>query len=157
MIYATGAKCQTPDVGDTFPDFSFYNILANEKLITLQNLRGNYVLVLFWASWNPESRRINRELLSVYSRYKEKIFLYAKRFHIVSVSIDTNPKPYELALKKDNPAWFYHYCDFNGWKSQPVVKCNIKQIPTIFLLDANGIVVKKNFSVKELEIFLKNM
>lgn len=149
------AICQTFNIGDTLPNFQFKGLVNND--ISLNQLRGTYVFVVFWASWNAESRKLNRELLPVYSRYKDKNFSVGRRFNVVSVSIDANPKPYELAIKKDNPAWFYHYCDYKGWQTAPVKICRVAQIPSNFLLDPKGVVIQKNIGIKELELLLNKL
>ena len=90
-------------IGDTFPNFQYKGMFQKEN--KLNGLKGSYVLVHFWASWNSESRELQLEFIPIYSKFKEKKFNKGKKFYIVSVSLDKEEKLYELAIKKDNLPW----------------------------------------------------
>lgn len=147
---------QNLNIGDTIPNFKFH--LVNNEELEFYQINDGYVFINFWASWNNESRRINRELLPIYSRYREKRFKNGvRRFNILSVSIDNDKSYFELALKKDNPSWTYKTCDFLGWNSPLVKLLNIKRIPANFLIEPGGRIIGKNLTTKELDLLLRSL
>jgi thiol-disulfide isomerase/thioredoxin len=139
-------------VSKTFPDFSFQGMF--EKNAQLSQLKGSFVLVNFWASWNEESRKMQLKQAPVYSRFKDQTFKQANGFEIVSVSIDTEISEYQLALKKDRLNWANYACDSMGWKGKLVQSIKLKGIPSNFLLDSNGIVIAENIDSDSLETTL---
>ncbi|MBC7384372.1 MAG: redoxin domain-containing protein [Bacteroidia bacterium] len=142
------------EIGDTLPDFSYQGTF--QKPYHLIELKGSYVLIHFWASWNPESRILQRDMAPSYLKYKDKKFKKARKFYIISISLDETKKLYELALKKDNLPWKAHECDFQGWQSPIIKKCKITSIPSNFLLNGEGIIIAKNRSAQDLEQLLRS-
>ena len=63
------------------PDFSQAN--PQGKMVQLSALRGQYVLLDFWASWCPPCRAENPVLVQTYQQYRKK------NFTILSVSTTT--------------------------------------------------------------------
>ncbi|MFY8019972.1 MAG: TlpA family protein disulfide reductase [Bacteroidia bacterium] len=140
-------------IGDTFPNFQYKGMFQKEN--KLSGLKGSYVLIHFWASWNTESREMQLEFIPVYSKFKEKKFSKGKKFYIVSISLDKEEKLFELATKKDNLPWSSSYCDFKGWQSELISRCGIQQIPSNFLLNPEGKIIAININAAELEQFLR--
>ena len=139
-------------VSKTFPDFQFQGLF--EKNTQLSQLKGAFVLINFWASWNDESRKMQIKQTPIYSKFKDQTFKQANGFEIVSVSMDTEIPEFQLALKKDRLNWANHACDLMGWKGKLVQEIKLKGIPSNFLLDANGIVIAQNIEVDSLETLL---
>jgi thiol-disulfide isomerase/thioredoxin len=140
-------------IGDTFPNFKYQGMFQKEN--KLSGLKGSYVLIHFWSSWNSESREMQSEFIPVYSKFKEKKFLKGKKFYIVSISLDAEPKLYEIALKKDNLPWNGYYCDFLSWKSEIILLTGMQQIPTNYLLGPDGKIVAININATALEQYLR--
>ena len=70
------------DIGNVAPALNFNN--PDGKLITIASLRGNYVLIDFWASWCRPCRMENPNVVKLYNKYKEQ------GFTVFSVSLDNN-------------------------------------------------------------------
>ncbi len=76
-----------------------------------------------------------------------------KGFDIISISVD-NPgykRNYEEAIKKNNLTW-NHIWDKNGTNAK---KYNINAFPTYILVNSNGLIIKSDIQLNELEAFLK--
>jgi thiol-disulfide isomerase/thioredoxin len=136
-----------------FPNFSFTGMF--DKNYQLSDLKGNYVLINFWASWNEESRKMQLKQTPIYTKFRDQTFKEANGFEIVSVSIDTEPTDMQLALKKDHLNWANHYNEINAWEGKLVRDIQLKGIPANYLLDSKGIVIAQNIEADSLEMLLK--
>jgi thiol-disulfide isomerase/thioredoxin len=79
------------------PDFRQADPQGN--VLQLSALRGQYVLLDFWASWCPPCRKENPVLVQAYRRYK------SKKFTILSVSLDHNRAAWLKAVQSDGLTW----------------------------------------------------
>jgi thiol-disulfide isomerase/thioredoxin len=130
-------------VGSEAPDIVLQN--PSGDTIKLSSLRGQYVLLDFWASWCGPCRQENPNVVSIYKKY------HAKGFDIFSVSLDANKEQWLRAIAKDGLVWSHHGCDFGGWQSAPAQAYSIQAIPSTLLLDKSGIVIAKDLRGEELE------
>ena len=120
-------------VGTKVPGFT---VTDNDgKEVTLEELcQGQkYVLIDFWASWCNPCRKEIPNLKKLYEKYADK------GFQIISISIDKKKADWEKALKEEQLPW-PNYLD-NG---DVAVIYKVKMIPTIYLIDSNGIMVGEN-------------
>jgi thiol-disulfide isomerase/thioredoxin len=112
--------------------------------LSLEKLRGNIVLVDFWASWNQPSRQHNLTTLKLYERYRALSLRKKKKFVVIQISLDTKPDLFDAAVRKDNLYWRNHLCDFKGWRGHLVNAYGIQRLPANFLIDTSGMVVAKD-------------
>lgn len=105
--------------------------------VSLSSLRGNYVLVDFWASWCAPCRQENPNLVAAYHKYKNK------NFTVLGVSLDKTKQAWVDAIKMDALTWT-HVSDLLGWQNSVAQQFQIFSIPQNFLLDPEGKVVGKN-------------
>ncbi len=124
------------------PDFELRQ--PNGHLLKLSDLRGQYVLVDFWASWCGPCRRENPNVVKMYQKYHDK------GFEILGVSLDKNPNSWKKAIESDNLTW-KHVSDLKQWSSQVVPLYGIKGIPMTVLLDKEGKIIATNLRGSSLE------
>lgn len=129
-------------IGTQAPEISLQN--PDGKEINLSDLRGNIVLVDFWASWCRPCRRRHPELTGVYNKFKNQKFKNGEQFEIFSVSLDRNKKAWKAAIAKDHLTWSTHVSDLKGWNSSAAKAYGFRSIPSNVLLDAKGNVIAKN-------------
>lgn len=123
----------------------------NGDTIQLNDLKGNIVLLDFWASWCGPCRQENPNVVKVYNQY------HAKGFEIFSVSLDQRKDKWVEAIKKDGLIWKNHGSDLQGWSSAPAQTYQVQAIPATFLLDKKGNVIAKDLRGDELEAKLKQI
>ena len=112
--------------------------------VSLSSLRGNYVLVDFWASWCGPCRQENPNLVAAYNKYK------SKKFTVLGVSLDKAKPAWIDAINMDGLTWT-NVSDLQGWANAVAQQFQISSIPQNFLLDPQGKVVGKNLRGAALE------
>ena len=122
----------------------FTAIAASGDTVSIENMRGNLVLVDFWASWNQPSRRNNQTTLKIYEKYRAISLRKKRKFIVVQISLDTRPDLWRTAIIRDNVYWKTHICDFKGWESPFVKQFQFKRLPTNMLIDTSGNVITRD-------------
>ncbi len=123
-------------IGDTAPDISLPS--PEGKTISLSSLKGNYVLLDFWAAWCRPCRGESATLVKNYNKYK------SKGFTIFQVSLDQTKEAWVKAIKDDNLGAWNHVSDLKYWSSAPAQVYGVRSIPANFLLDPEGKVIATN-------------
>jgi peroxiredoxin len=125
-------------VGQMAPEINLSDPSGKKR--PLSALKGNIVLLDFWASWCGPCRRENPNVVKVYNKYK------SKGFTIYSVSLDreNGKDAWVEAIKQDGLIWENHVSDLKWWSSEAAALYGIKSIPQTFLLDKEGKVAAIN-------------
>lgn len=128
--------------GSPAPEISLAQ--PNGETLSLSDLKGQYVLIDFWASWCGPCRRENPNVKKVYEKYHDK------GFEILGVSLDKNRNAWLAAIEQDGLTW-PHISDLKYWSSAVVPEYNITGIPLTVLVDKEGNIVEKNLRGPALE------
>ncbi len=134
-------------VGQTAPGFTLSD--KNGIEINLNDFKGKMVLVDFWASWCSYCRAENPELVSLYSEYKDK------GFEIIGISIDTDRNDWLKAIDDDGIEYI-QVIDQNGFESPIVDQYGVSSIPSMFLLDQDGVIIRVSAQASVISTVVRN-
>lgn len=129
---------------------------VNGLPLALSSLKGNIVLIQFWAAWCAPCRMENPVLVSLYNKYHRAAFNKASGFDVYSISLDNNRNLWTRAIEMDQLPWRNNVSTLEGWNSDAATRFGIRSIPANILIDENGMVIGNNLSPQQIGKILKN-
>jgi thiol-disulfide isomerase/thioredoxin len=120
-------------VGKPAPDVEGVE-LRDEKKVKLSSYKGKVVLLDVWATWCGPCRKMiphEREMVKK---------LEGKPFVLVSVSADDKKETLTKFLEKEPMPWTHWWA---GEESDVLKTLRVKAFPTLYLIDAKGVIRKK--------------
>lgn len=139
---------RTLAVGADAPEISLPDPDGN--VITLSSLRGNYVLIDFWAAWCRPCRVENPNVVKMYEEYR------GKNFEILGVSLDRTRDAWIKAIQDDGLGW-KHVSDLKYFNSEAAAAYQINAIPATYLIDPDGKIIAKGLRGESLRAKLKEI
>ncbi|WP_028297084.1 TlpA disulfide reductase family protein [Olivibacter sitiensis] len=140
------AELKPLSIGQKAPEFELLDMKG--KTVKLSDFRGKYTLIDFWASWCQPCRLENPNIVKQYQRFN------SKGFDILGVSLDSKLENWKQAVAQDQLTWT-HVSDLSMWNSKAAELYKVRQIPSSFLLDPEGVIVAKNLRGEALGQFLE--
>lgn len=131
--------------GKQAPDFTLPD--QNGEDFTLSSLKGQYVLIDFWASWCKPCRASFPHMKELYTKY------HAKGFEIVGVTNDTNDGMWKKAIEEDQTPWIHVADDFSKRHApaRVISEYGMDFLPSTVLIDPNGVIIAKLLHGDELD------
>ena len=115
--------------GAPAPDFTLQS--TDGKTVKLADLKGKVVLLDFWATWCPPCRVSTPALVRLNEKFK------GKNLTVIGINLDEDTSkvvPYIQKAKIKHPVLYGNGEVESNYK--------IRSIPTFYLLNPNGVVVK---------------
>ncbi|MDP4131132.1 MAG: TlpA disulfide reductase family protein [Bacteroidota bacterium] len=134
--------------GDKYADFEQPD--AEGKMTRLSGIHAKAILLEFWGSWSGPSREANRELVKIYSEFKDR------GFEIFGVAADDHMEDWLKAIHRDSLTW-KNVTDLRGDRNRAVLIYGVSHFPANFLIDRSGIIVAMDLGAEALRGKLEEM
>ena len=134
------------NVGDVAPDFTIESTSDAQYNFDLTDLKGKYVLLSFWASYDAQSRMQNASLSNALRSTSQDV-------EMVSVSFDEYQSVFQETIRKDQIVTPTCFVETEGEDSGLFKKYRLNRGFTNYLLDGNGVIIAKNISAAELSAY----
>lgn len=140
------------NVGDIAPDFKIQSMSAGQPLAELSDMKGKYVLLSFWASYDAHSRMQNASLSNVLRSASRN-----ENVEMVSVSFDEYQSIFKETVRKDQIVTPTCFVETEGEDSGLFKKYRLNRGFTNYLLDGNGVIIAKNISAADLSAYVSEI
>ncbi|MCK5693476.1 MAG: TlpA family protein disulfide reductase [Bacteroidales bacterium] len=127
--------------GEIAPDF--VSSRPDGSALALSSLRGNLVLLDFWASWSNLSREENATLLKAWEQFGKM------NFRILQVSVDDKLTAWTSAIEEDGLVWD-HVSELKRWETPVVDLYGVEKVPFNVLIDPSGKIVETDLYGEQL-------
>lgn len=121
------------------------------NFLALDEFRGKAVVVVFWASHaKPFTDRV-KDVQAVLEKYRK----YAQ---VISVNLDSDEAAVDQFLEQAELTWpviFHVEPDKRGWNSPIAAHYGVTQLPTIWIVDPQGVVAETEVTADNLEAKLR--
>ena len=117
-------------------NLSVFNDLGQDSIITLSSLKGNVVLLNFWATWCGPCIAEIPELNALYNKYN------SKGFEILGISVSDN---YKQLKKFSNKIEVQYKLLFGSSNDMSIIIQNyggFYSVPVSYLINREGLVVR---------------
>jgi peroxiredoxin len=107
-------------------------VTIDGNAVDIADYRGKVLIVDFWATWCPPCVADVPNMVSLYETY------HAEGLEILGISLDQKVESIRsFASQRDMP-WL-QICDQQAWQGELVRKFGISSIPTVWIVDKQGI------------------
>jgi thiol-disulfide isomerase/thioredoxin len=148
QIYATQIQQLAGSLPRTKLNPDLKNISGTR--VALSSLKGKYVLLAFWSAKSQDCIDENLQLKELYKLYNKK------GFEIYQINLDENESDWRKAVSFDELPWI------NTREDDPkdlknAILFNVKNLPTNYLFDKEGIIIASNLHGRALQLKLDQL
>jgi peroxiredoxin len=128
-------QLESLNIGQKAPDFRAQTLSGDE--ITLADLKGNVVLLEFWATWCGPCLPEIPHLKTLHEKFKDHNFI------ILGISLDSNEERLRAFVEKENMAWPQIF-EPESWHGEIPKLYNILGIPRMYLIGPDGKILARD-------------
>jgi len=118
-------------VGKIIPDFELANLDNENEIISMQSLRGKFVLIHIWGTWCAPCIENLPNLVEAFER------LSYRNFTIYSIAMDSKNNVVKFGASKKMP-WLHSVTSTRGWNNETMQLLEITGVPTKILISPEG-------------------
>ena len=123
---------ETGLVGKTAPSFTLKDVQG--QIVSLEQFRGQVVVLNFWATWCPPCREEMPSMEKLYHDYRDKGLV------LLAVNVEENGQQAVSQFLQRTPYSFPILFDDSGDVQRAY---GVYRFPESFIIDRNGVVVEK--------------
>ena len=136
------------EIGSPAPEMTLPD--STGKAIALSSLRNKKVLVIFWATWSSQSMAELERFAVLYPQSEKKNLEY------FMVSLDRTRDSWLKGIEGKNIRGI-HVSDLKYWDSPVVDRYKIEQLPVVYLLNEEGVIINRNFTAGDFPAILQTL
>lgn len=106
--------------------------------------RGKVLAVIFWATWCTPCTEDLPQIQQLYQTYQKD------GFEVIGVNLDGPGAPIQQYLQNYKVTWPQIH-EEGALESRPAIEYGVISLPTMFLVDKNGVVVSSSATVEEMK------
>lgn len=127
--------------GTAFPAFSAQDL--DGKPLSLADHKGKVVLIDFCETGNPSCQAAIPALAALHKKY------HGRGFDMISVDLDEDRQKVADFVKANNVTW-PQIVDGEGGENRLAMKYGVRDVPSNFLLDTNGVIIAEDLHGSDL-------
>ena len=141
------AALQKLDKGKTLPYSQLKTV--NDSLVYSYTYKSKITIVTFWDSSDSLSVQKVRDIELFYDTLtqNEKVSSHL-------VSLDINKTNWKNTIEKENLKSFQTYLP-DGWTNKDIATINLRVVPSIFLLNRNGVIIGRELELDSLNYLIE--
>ena len=117
-------------------DFNLQALQSEDSLLTLSSLKGNVVLINFWATWCGPCIAEIPEFNSLLKKYEEK------NFKILGISVNDSEKQLKKFITKFNVDYPLLFGSIEKMNTVIINYGGFNSVPVSYLINREGLVVR---------------
>lgn len=133
-------------IGDKMPNIVLRN--QNNEEVNVNQFKGKFTLIDFWASWCAPCRLGNKKLVKLHNEVS------ADKMEIIGISIDIDANKWLKAIEKDKIK-FTQLIDPNGFEANAALVFGVEELPSKYLFNPEGVLIAKNPTEEEIMKLIK--
>lgn len=130
--------------------------LVSGEAFKLTDLKGQYVLLDFWASWCGPCIKDSPKIVSLYEKYHGQTFKDATGFEVVTVALEKRKNASEKAAKRFGFTWKHQIEEAVKFVrfSDIASAYDVTEIPTKFLINPAGEIIGVDLTAEAMDRLL---